>query len=98
MATISLKSSYGEVNTIKKIINIGLLEEEKKIKYALSRTKENIGFFEKKYGIISSNFIKKFKNNEIEENSDYFDWWAEYKLLSELEKKLQVIKSIEVCQ
>lgn len=46
----------------------------------------------------SAAFIEKFKNGEIEENDDTFNWWAEYKLRSELSQKIKTIEDIEICQ
>ena len=40
--------------------------------------------YEEKYGISTSIFIEKFRNGEIEEKDDTFNWWAEKKLVTEL--------------
>lgn len=61
---------------------------------SLSKTKK----YEEKYGISTSVFIEKFRNREIEEDDDTFNWWAEEKLVNELKQKLSIIENIEICQ
>ena len=46
----------------------------------------------------SADFIEKFKNGEIEENDDTFNWWAEYKLRSEFSQKIKTIEDIKIRQ
>jgi hypothetical protein len=46
----------------------------------------------------SKKFLQHFQKGEIEENSDTFEWWAELKVSKELEEKLQMVETIEICQ
>ena len=98
MATLNIKSTSGETDTIKKFLTDGLEEEKRRIKFALDLSDSTIRNYEKKYHMSSAAFIEKFKNGEIEENDDTFNWWAEYKLRSELSQKIKTIEDIEICQ
>ena len=98
MATLNIKSTSGETDTIKKFLTDGLEEEKRRIKFALDLSESTIRNYEKKYHMSSAAFIEKFKNGEIEENDDTFNWWAEYKLRSELSQKIKTIEDIEICQ
>lgn len=98
MATLNIKSTSGETDTIKKLLTNGLEEEKRRIKFALDLSDSTIRNYEEKYHMSSADFIKKFKNGEIEENDDTFNWWAEYKLKSELSQKIKTIEDIEICQ
>lgn len=98
MATLNIKSSSGETDTIKKLLTNGLEEEKRRIKFALDLTDSTIRNYEEKYHMSSVDFIEKFKNGEIEENDDTFNWWAEYKLRTELSQKIRTIEDIEICQ
>lgn len=101
MTTLKIKNiseNYDDI--VKEFVFDGLEEEKKKLKYAYNKTLSIIKSFEKKFGISTSSFINKFKNGEIEENNDTFDWWAETKVKEELEKKLNIISNIsnvEIC-
>jgi hypothetical protein len=42
--------------------------------------------------------LEKFKKGEIQENDETFSWWAETRLIKELEEKLKTLEGIEICQ
>jgi hypothetical protein len=94
MVTISVRSKHGEKETVKKL----LLEERKRISFAIERASIETKKHEKKYGYSTSVFIENFLKSEIEEDEDTFEWWAEAKLAGELKEKLKAISDIEICQ
>lgn len=96
MTTLTLKSVSANKDDFKNIIFNGLAEEKRKLNYSLEKTKNIIKKFEKKYGFSTSTFLKKFKKGEIEETEEIFDWWAESKIIDELDNKLNILYSIEV--
>ena len=98
MVGINIKSSSGELETVKGLLLDGINEEKLKIEFAVSVTASRIEKYEEKYGMSTSSFIEKFKTGEIKENDDTFEWWAEAKLAGELAKKLKALKDIEICQ
>ncbi|OHB68334.1 MAG: hypothetical protein A2W17_12310 [Planctomycetes bacterium RBG_16_41_13] len=98
MVTINVKSTSGDVDTVKELILEGLREEKKRIEFALERTTSIVKAYEEKYGISTSVFIEKFKKGEIEENDDTFDWWAEMKIADELREKINTLANIEICR
>ena len=98
MATLNIKSNYEEINTIKGFLTEGLEEGKKRIHFAIETTESKLRKYEEKYGISTSEFIEKFNKKEIEENDDTFSWWAEEKLLNELNQKLSIIVDIKICQ
>ncbi|MCF6158437.1 MAG: hypothetical protein E3K32_07660 [wastewater metagenome] len=98
MVTLNVKSISGEAETIKELLAGGLEEEKRRIKFAVEMSVSKIKKYEEKYGISTSAFIEKFRNKEIEENDETFNWWAEEKLLNELKEKLSIIENIEICQ
>lgn len=98
MATISIKSSYGEEATLKELLLEGIKEEKKKVEYALSVSSGIISGKEGRYGISSAEFLEKFRTGEIAEDEDTFQWWAEYKLLNILKEKLETLNHVEICR
>ena len=98
MLELSLKTASGDISAFRKIVSDGISEERKKIEYALERTHRIIKNFEEAHGMSSEEFLQSFQKGEIEENSDIFEWWAEIKVSKELEDKLHMVESIEICQ
>ena len=98
MATVNIKSTSGETATIKKLLSDGIEEEKRRMKFALDLSDSTIRNYEEKYHMSSADFIEKFKNGEIEENDDTFNWWAEYKLRSELSQKIKNSSSDTITQ
>lgn len=98
MATLNIKSNYEEINTIKGFLTEGLEEGKKRIHFAIETTESKLKKYEEEYGISTREFIEKFNKKEIDENDDTFSWWAEEKLLNELNQKLSIIDDIKICQ
>ena len=98
MLELNLKTAYGDISAFKKIVSDGILWERKKIEYALGKTYKIIKKYEDEHKMSSKEFLKRFHKGEIEENADIFEWWAELKVTKELEDKLHIVESIEVCQ
>ncbi len=72
--------------------------EREKIEYALERTYNIIKKYEKEHQMSSEEFLQRFQKGEIDENSEFFEWWAELKVTKELEERLHIVESIEICQ
>ena len=98
MVTLNVKSTSGEADTVRGLLAEGLDEEKRRIHFAIEMSASKIKKYEEKYGISTKTFLEKFKNKEIEEDEDAFTWWAEERLLTELNQKLSIIENITICQ
>jgi len=98
MLELNLKTASGDISSFKKIVSDGILDEKKKIDYALEKSTRIIKKYEEEYKMSSEEFLKRFKKGKIEEEDNTFSWWAELKVSKELEDKLIMIDSIEICQ
>jgi hypothetical protein len=98
MTSLNLKTSSPDISVFKKIVANGISGERKKIEYALNKSLEIIQKYEKEYNMSSEDFSQRFHKNEIEESGATFEWWAELKVARELEEKLKLVDSIEICQ
>ena len=98
MLELNLRTTSGDISSFKRIVSDGILEEKKKIDYALEKTTRIIKGYEEDYKMSSEEFLKRFKKGEIEEDNDTFSWWAELKVSKELEEKLLMVDTIEICQ
>ncbi len=98
MLELNLRTTSGDISSFKRIVSDGILEEKKKIDYALEKSTRIIKRYEEEYKMSSEEFLKRFKRGEIEEDNDTFSWWAELKVSKELEEKLLMVDTIEICQ
>ncbi len=98
MPELNLRTDLGDVDAFRKIVTNGISEERKKIEYALERTYGIIKDFEAKYCLSSVEFLRDFQEGKVEESGDTFQWWAELKVSRELEDKLNMVDTIEICQ
>lgn len=97
MTELKIKSLMDEAAMIESIVANGIDDEKKRILYAIETAKHNIAGFESVYKMTSQEFIEKFGKNLIEETEPVFEWQAELRLLEQLQKKLNLIDSIEIC-
>lgn len=98
MLELNLKTTSGDISSFKKIVADGIQEEKKKIDYALEKTARIIKRYEEEYKMTSEDFLTRFSKGEIEEDDETFTWWAELKVSKELEEKLLMVDTIEICQ
>lgn len=98
MLELSLRTAFGDISAFKKIVSDGISGERKRIEYALAKTYKLIKMHEKEQRMSSEEFLQRFRDGEIEENGDIFEWWAELKVSKELEEKLHIVENIEICQ
>lgn len=97
MLEINLRTTSGDISSFRRIVSAGIIEEKKKIGYAMEKTARIIKKYEEEYKMSSEEFLKRFKKGEIEEDNDTFSWWAELKVSKELEEKLLIVDTIEIC-
>lgn len=71
--------------TVDKLVDMKIDQLDEEI-IELKRDLEN---FEERHGLTSEEFYKRFQNGELEDNLDFVDWIAVYKmLLNRMEDKL----------
>jgi hypothetical protein len=98
MVNVMVSGETNKAEIIKGFILNGLDEEKKRFEYTLSETQRVLREYEAKYKISTVDFLKEFKNGEIEENEDTFSWESESCIEKELKEKLALFSSIEICQ
>lgn len=62
MVTFNVKSTSGEEDTVKKILQDGLEEERKRVEYALDMTLKTIRTFEERFGMPTDIFIERLSS------------------------------------
>lgn len=62
-------------------------------KFALMRYSAKLSRFEKKYGMNTENFVKKFEEGKIGDEQDYFEWFALFKAKKHWEDKVKQLQA-----
>src|SRR6201998_3441743 len=95
---IKVSSKKGRSEALEKYVSDGLREEKKRLEFALKSTRARLEEFEKRFNKSTEEFLTQFKAGAVEENPETFEWWAETKLLKELEEQMSVLENIEICR
>src|SRR5919109_4795866 len=95
---VKVSSKKGRPEALEKYVSDGLREEKKRLDFALKLTRARLEEFEKRFSKSTEEFLTQFKTGAIGENSETFEWWAETKLLKELEEEMSIIENIEICR
>ncbi len=65
------------------------------INQKLNEIYESMKYFEKKYGMKTEEFYKKFVSGELGDNMDFFEWKASFEISNELkEEKRTLIEAV----
>ena len=91
---ITIKSNAEE--SIKPLIESAIQNQLKTLHHGIKRTKERISEFEKKLGMSSEEFEKRFQENKVEETLDTIDWNMELTALRLLKNKFDCLDSAEL--
>jgi hypothetical protein len=74
-------------------IKVSLRREYALCSNAMAFYKRAIRRFEQKYGMTTRGFLKKFASGKLEDDSDFFDWYAFANLLGRARKTTSAIRS-----
>jgi len=79
---------------LRPLVEGAIANELHSIEAAIQITEHRIGEFETKYGMSTTEFIRRFENDEMEESPDLDDWIGEHRLLGRLREKAEALKGI----
>ncbi len=77
----------------KQAISTAIIREASIGEFLLGQYTQKIGFFEKKYKLSTSDFIKKFESGKAGDSEDFFEWFAVAKAQKHWTAKLKELKS-----
>jgi hypothetical protein len=66
------------------------------VEAGIRRTQQNLLAFEQKHNIETQTFIAEYEDDKLPENMEYIDWIGEFRMLSRLMEKADVLKSIQI--
>lgn len=94
MNQLTLKSAHNY--PIANLVGPLLEQEARRVKRGIEITRKNIGEFEAKFGTESSEFMRKYENDDWEESLDSLEWLGELRMLEHLTSTLSVLEDISI--
>jgi hypothetical protein len=61
----------------------------------IRKTQQHLTIFETKHGMITSEFIRRYENDEFEETIEFGEWVGEYRMLQGLVEDVDQLRGIE---
>lgn len=80
---------------IKPLVEAALTNELRLLETGIKQTEERLQEFEKKYQMLTQDFVSRYENDEFEETMDFIEWIGEFKLLKCLREKAETIRDIQ---
>lgn len=81
---------------VSEVTRAALEQNERVAKYKIKKYSSICENFEKKYGMNSDLFMKKFDSGELGDDDDFFEWYAAKRELDIWNKKLKIILGIQI--
>lgn len=92
---VEMKNTGIPKDPVKDVVIRTLMSKVEEINQKLDDIFENMEYFEKKYGMKTEDFYKKFINGTLEDDMDFFEWKASYEIYNELkEEKRMLLEAI----
>ncbi|HOG46978.1 MAG TPA: hypothetical protein PLJ35_11060 [Anaerolineae bacterium] len=81
---------------LRPLLGAAIQNEAKLVAHGIKRTRDRLALFEKRFGISSEEFERRFDAGEIEETLDYIEWSMEIRALRLLQEQHQVLSEARV--
>ena len=84
-------------NNVKSLIKSAVENELKIIGFGIDKTKKKLEELEKKFGMDSGNFYRKFNEGKMGDDLEYIRWAGEYETLQQLQRDHSDLTETELC-
>ncbi|MCD6295883.1 MAG: hypothetical protein J7M30_01880 [Deltaproteobacteria bacterium] len=79
---------------LKPLMEGSLFNELRLLEVGIRRTEQKLLEFEEKYHLATQEFISRYENDEMEETTNVDEWIGEFRLLTRLREKADVLRGI----
>lgn len=76
------------------LVKAGLEMKRRALEFGLRRYRERLTTFEKRYGLNSRSFARKFDAGELGDESDWFEWQYIWESFLETRRQLELLEGI----
>ena len=84
-------------NNVKSLVRSAVENELKVIRFGIAKTKKKLEELEKKLGMDSGDFYKKFNEGTMGDDLEYIRWAGEYETLQQLQRDHSDLLETELC-
>jgi len=84
-------------SNVKSLVKSAVENELKIIGFGIAKTKKKLEELEKKFGMDSGNFYKKFNEGKMGDDLEYIRWAGEYETLQKLQRDHHDLRETELC-
>ena len=88
MSELTLVSTHKR--PLKPLVQAALENELRLLEAGIRRTEKRLSLFETKYRLSTTEFIRKYENDELEENLEFAEWVGEQRMLARLLEKKEI--------
>ena len=81
---------------IKSLLESAIHGELRGIQRGIDLKRARLEAFEKKYGMTTAEFLRRFNPDDLKETLDFIDWQGETKMLALLEEKKKALEGMKV--
>ena len=86
-----IKNTGTSKSSVKEVVTRTLKSRVEEINQKLSDLCENMKYFEKKYGMKTEEFYKKFLSGALGDDMDFFEWKASKEICNELNEEKRML-------
>jgi hypothetical protein len=80
---------------LKPLVEAALSNELRLLEAGIRRTEQRLREFETRYALPSTDFVRRYERNELEETLEFVEWIGEYRLLERLREKANALREIQ---
>lgn len=84
-------------NNVRSLVKSAVENELKIIGFGIAKTKKKLEELEKKFGMDTGNFYKKFNEGKMGDDLEYIRWAGEYETLQKLQRDYNDLVETELC-
>ncbi|MBM3136523.1 MAG: hypothetical protein FJZ89_14830 [Chloroflexi bacterium] len=80
---------------LKPLVEAALSNELRLLEAGIRRTEQRLRELETRYALPSTDFVRRYARNELEETLEFVEWIGEYRLLERLREKADALREIQ---
>lgn len=80
---------------LRPLVEAALQNELRLLEAGIRRTQQRLRAFEERHGLSTSEFLRRYENDELQETLDFAEWVGEYRMLERLQDKAATLREIQ---
>lgn len=93
MAELTLISPHRR--RLRPLVEAAIQNELRLLQAGIQRTQGRLRAFEAQYSLTTTEFLRRYENDELQETLNFAEWVGEYRLLRRLQDKVATLQEIQ---